>query len=128
METRFTKKMAYNVDDMRSLYNELHSGHWFDADSMRFFKSRILDDFRRINDRTALFISSERREPEPRLYTVRKAKLVVIDDDGRMKMQIDTIGPFYELTKAQARKLLKSYVGDDWKEQPVPEKLIADLK
>lgn len=128
METRFTRKMAYNVQDMKSLYSELYSGHWFDADTMRFFKSRILDDFRRINDRTALFISSERREPEPRLYTVRKAKLVVIDDDGRMKMQIDTIGPFYELTKAQARKLLKSYVGDDWKEQPVPEKLIADLK
>lgn len=112
METRFTRKMSYNVDDMRSLYKELFSGHWFDADTMRFFKSRILSDFKRLDDKSALFMSSEKRPDGFRGYTVRKATLKVIDDEGRMKMDIGTVGPFCELSKYEAKKLMATYEQD----------------
>lgn len=112
MKTRFSKKMPYNVDDMRNLYEELHSGYWFSPETMRFFRSRILDDFRRLDDETALFISSEATRNDFRVYTVRKAFLKVIDDEGRMKMDIGNVGPFCQLSKKEARELMATYEQD----------------
>jgi hypothetical protein len=67
----------------------VHSGHWFDADTMRFFKSRVPDYWSPlIHGR--YFISSERNETpfhpsEPRRYTIREV---------RSNGDIDTIGEF----------------------------------
>lgn len=52
-----------------------HEGHWFDADTMRFFKTRILPDI--VLDKTrarSLFITSEPYAwTGPRVYTLRSA-------------------------------------------------------
>lgn len=52
-----------------------HDGHWFDADTMRFFRTRILKDV--VLDKPAqrsLFITSEPYAWDgPRVYTVRAA-------------------------------------------------------
>lgn len=112
MKTRFSKKMPYTVDDMRKLYEELDSGYWFSPATMYFFRSRIMDDFRRLDDENALFLSSEADRDGLRVYTVRKAFLKVIDDEGRMKMDIHTVGPFCELSKEKARELMAAYEQD----------------
>lgn len=74
--------------------------HFFDRDTMRFFRSRILRDV--IGGR--FFITSEQfvysdGVPEPRRYSVR-----MVDDRGH----IETVGDFqgYE-TAAQARAVAR---------------------
>lgn len=60
-------------------------GHWFDADTMRFFRSRIGHKAYPVSD-GAFFVTSERYDDDsPRLYTVRRAY-----DSG----EIETVGEF----------------------------------
>jgi hypothetical protein len=66
--------------------------HWFEADTMRFFRSRIPQT---TVDGWNLFVTSEQfDEDSPRLYTIR-----VANKDG----SIDTMGDFQAFgTRAQA--------------------------
>jgi len=73
------------------------SGHWFDPDTMRFFKSRI-GETRRMPDGTWYFVSSEKPPHGPRMFSVRKMEL-----DG----DINTIGEFCSMTSYQAKKKLR---------------------
>ena len=81
----------------REYYNLNPEGHWFDASSMRFFKCR-LPDYGYNKDDSTYFISSEQGPSMPRLYTVRRF--------DRISGSIETIGPFNELTRTEARRLL----------------------
>ena len=66
--------------------------HWFDADTMRFFNSRILSPV--IGGR--YFVSSEKYDDgSPRLYTIR-----IANDDGT----IDTVGDFQGYETADKAK------------------------
>lgn len=65
----------------------LHTGHWFDKDTLRFFGSRISKRVYPAPNGT-YFVSSERNGDSPRLYTVRLAFL----DAG--KAEIRTVGEF----------------------------------
>jgi hypothetical protein len=66
--------------------------HWFDADTLRFFSSRIADtayvsgEYRETLDGAAYFVSSERRRGCARLYTVRRYDFATQD--------ISTVGEF----------------------------------
>lgn len=67
-----------------------HNGHWFDPDSMRFFRSRVGEVAYEAADGRRYFVSSERFMPSrgpaaPRNYTVR-----VQSTTG----DIDTVGEF----------------------------------
>ena len=83
--------------------NELYQqrrpdGHFFDADSMRFFRSRCIGDYRMMDNGTAVFITSEQFKPsrgpaEPRRYTVR-----LLDPNGAMAQY----GPFNERSRQAA--------------------------
>jgi hypothetical protein len=77
-----------------------HSGHWFDADTMRFFRCRLPDDYTPLIG-GRYFISSEKHETPgypsgPRLYTIREAF-----SNGA----VDTVGEFqgYETRRAAER-------------------------
>lgn len=72
-----------------------NNGHFFDSDTMRFFKSRI--GAVRIKDGVWYFVTSEKPPHGSRMYSVRKMEL-----DG----DINIIGEFYSLTRYQANKLL----------------------
>jgi hypothetical protein len=51
-----------------------HQGHWFDANTMRFFSSRVYEDAYRTEDgRYSFFVTSEQNKwvDGPRLYSVR---------------------------------------------------------
>lgn len=79
--------------------NRTHgNGHFFDADTMRFFNSRIgaVD----VKGDDWYFVTSERCDwgsGSPRMFSVRK-----MDIDG----EIETVGEFNSLTRYRAEKLL----------------------
>lgn len=88
-----TPRAWRSIDDIR----REHDGHWFDADTMRFFSTRLGSDV--IGGR--YFITSERNETPgypsgPRLYTIREAFA---------DASIDTVGEFqgYSTRKAAER-------------------------
>ena len=77
-----------------------HGSHWFDPDTMRFFRSRALSGVMHTSDGAALFVSSESTPEGPRAYSVRSYR------DGRM----DTIGEFMgHATAAQARRAMREH-------------------
>ena len=88
----------------------LKPAHWFDADSMRFFRSRIVgvssmaQTLRQKGTQRIVFMTSEQNHSVltdhtyPRRYSVR-----IMDHRGN----INTVGPFCELTRSEARKLAK---------------------
>jgi len=75
-------------------------GHFFDADTMRFFKSRI-GRARKCKSGIWFFVTSEKPPHGKRMYSVRKMEL-----DG----DINTVGEFCSLTSYMANKLLDEYV------------------
>lgn len=105
-------KIAYGSDELVTQYNYLSSGHFFDKDTMRFFKSRITGNYRRLSDTEALFITTERGpvEASKRLATIRRATLVtyIRESDKRecQKIIIDTEGEFNTLSLAQAKRIM----------------------
>jgi hypothetical protein len=90
-----------NVDEIR----RAHDGHWFDADTMRFFSTRLGSDV--IGGR--YFITSERNETPgypsgPRRYTIREAFA---------DASIDTVGDFQEYaTRKQAERAARELPTD----------------
>lgn len=76
--------------------NRNRSGHWFDTDTLRFFKTRL--GALRVVRNIWLFISSEKGPHGPRAYTVRR-----MDEKGN----IDNVGEFMEHTRSSARSALK---------------------
>ena len=81
-----------------------HNGHWFDASSMRFFRSRLPQGGYKLGDKV-YFISSEQftglYEPDgKRLYTIRVMDYKTGD--------INTYGEFNKMTKSEANTALKN--------------------
>jgi hypothetical protein len=105
--------IAWSSPDLVNQYNYLSSGHFFDPDTMRFFRSRITDNFERIDDKTALFITTEKGPSgdSKRLATIRRADLVEYkrERDGRIcyKITIETVGEFNNLSLYTAKKALE---------------------
>ena len=69
-----------NLADVKAT-NRLAGQHWFDPESMEFFKSKIETEL--IDGR--YFISSEQSPWGPRAYSIR-----IADENG----EIDTVGEF----------------------------------
>ena len=105
-----TKTMPWTVEEMINLYEKTDSGYFFSPDTMRFFKSRVLGDFRRLDDKNGLFITTERGPNGRRSATVRRVKIVDSirnDGDTVSNLTIETVEPYNELTIYKARKLMK---------------------
>jgi hypothetical protein len=85
--------------------------HFFDADTMRFFNSRIGDVAYRVFDKDGsehvYFTTSERFNDEtPRLYSVRVMHVL----PGRRHWTVDTLGEFqaYKTGKAAKAAMVKA--------------------
>lgn len=65
-----------------------HRGHWFDRDTLRFFRSRVAEyGYGSADGARVYFVSSERFDDRsPRLYSVRVCVLAT--------GSIDTVGAF----------------------------------
>ena len=102
--------IAWSSKELIAQYNDLSSGYFFEPDTMRFFKSRITEQYRRMDDKTAYFITTERGPSGERKATVRRAVLIDYErkTDGRLcqKIVIDTVGEFNTLSLAQAKRAM----------------------
>ncbi len=74
-----------------------NTGHFFDDDTMRFFRSRISAS-RQMKSGIIYFVTSEKPHHGPRMFSLRKMEL-----DG----DINTVGDFCSMTSYQANKLLR---------------------
>lgn len=109
--------IAWTSRELITQYNYLSSGHFFDPDTMRFFKSRVTDNYARLDDKTALFITTEQAPHSgDRRATIRIAELVeyVRESDGRIchKIEIRTLSEFNTLTLSQAKRAMNNYVAN----------------
>jgi hypothetical protein len=79
-----------------------YTGHFFDRDTMRFFKSRISDVVYN-NDFAVYFVTSEQfvstGYAKKRAYTVRRY--------DKKEKTIETVGPFNEYSRAKAHRMAK---------------------
>jgi hypothetical protein len=98
----------YSVQDLLNYYDYSASGHFFKPETMRYFKSRVLTDFKSIGNDEYLFITTEQCH-EVRRATLRKASIVKVDTFRGYKINIETIGDFNVMTPARARKEMINY-------------------
>lgn len=97
-------KMSHSVQELISLYEYTKSGYFFSKDSMRFFKSRVSGYFKRIDDVTAYFITTEKGPSGKRLATVHKAEIVESGGLPGCKVSVSTVGEFQGFTTVAAAK------------------------
>ena len=99
------------MDEVERIYSPGIGRHWFDADSMRFFRTRLPQSAYK-GDGGIYFVTSERftssRGSLPRAYSVRK-----LVGEGR----IETVGDFNSMTKAQANGMAKRLAAAAAKEE-----------
>ena len=90
-----------NIIDIQQA-NAAKGGHYFDAATMRFFRSRVLNTVYQ-GGGGVFFVTSEKgpHDDSPRMYTVREYHPATAD--------VSTAGIFNELTKAQAQRRAKQY-------------------
>ena len=102
--------IPWNSFDLVSLYNRTSSGHFFHPDTMRYFRSRVTENFRRLSDAEALFITTEKHSlGDTRKATIRRAKLVTYrreDDRECQKVVIETLGEYNTMSLAQAKRAI----------------------
>lgn len=77
----------YSLEDLKRHYYRKTKGHWFDKDTMRFFRSRLSDRLH-FGAESIFFVSSEQGPSGVRLYSVRK----YTPSSGN----IDTVGEFQQ--------------------------------
>jgi hypothetical protein len=96
--------MPWSVNELIDVYNATRSGHFFDPDTMRFFRSRVSGRFKRVSDRMAYFITTERGpvEGSKRRASIRRAEVT-----PQGKIAINTVGEFNRMTLQQAARELE---------------------
>lgn len=110
----FKKKMPDNVEALVNLYNETASGYFFSKDTMRFFKSKLTGYYRRVDDNTALFVTTEKgpSETSRRKASVRIARMVHFkreNEDMVSKVSIETLGDFNRMSVPIAVKVMNAW-------------------
>jgi hypothetical protein len=95
--------------------NAANGGHWFDADTLRFFRSRLPTGCVGRVDNTAWFVTSEAGPfgRGPRAYTVRRADVVTghVDTDGAFRGYA-TRGAAMSAARASVRQAKADYRED----------------
>lgn len=109
--TSYQRTAVYTSDDIRAIAD--HAGsHFFDAKTMRFFSSRLLegvyapDGYEAIPGNRFFFITSERHDDNPRHYAVRMATLESVRDD-RPWVDIITVGAYHDSARAAHKEAQK---------------------
>jgi len=113
MAVHYQRTHVRNAADLRAIAD--HAGsYFFSRDSMRFFKSRLLEGVYHSGDSKAVpggvfyFVTSEAYDDAPRHYTVRRAVLGTQRGD-RPAIDIDTVGE-HHATPAEARRAARELV------------------
>ena len=109
----YQRTHVHTAADIRAIAD--HAGSFFfSRDTMRFFKSRVLEGIYPVGDSKAVpgaefyFITSEVYDDAPRHYTVRRAVLGT-QRDGRPAIDIVTVRGYYA-TPSEARRAARELV------------------
>lgn len=102
--------IPYNIYHLVDDYKYTSSGHFFDRDTMRFFKSRLTSHYKRVSDFEAYFVTTEKRcfDDCTRVASVRRVTMHEIEDDGykRRKYKIETVDGLHGVSLYTAKKYL----------------------
>ena len=102
----------YSIEDLRREYERTSQGHWFDADTMRFFRTRLTSHFRIVDWNTYLFVTTEANPNGERKASLRMAKIEVEPEKHcGYRIKIDTLGEFHSLSLYEAKRDLKNFGG-----------------
>ena len=96
-----------DIDDIKRA-NHAKGGHWFDRETLRFFRSRVLPTLYK-GQGGIFFVSSEKcthlyGKPELRRFTVRQFHPADAD--------VSTVGEFNKLSRAQAIRLAQQVANE----------------
>lgn len=98
-----------SIDDLITTSERL-GGHFFDADTLKFFNSRVLSDLYMVDNSRGYFVTSERYEDEPRTYSVRRYVVTHDDEKNSDYIDISSVDEGYQLpTSYQAKKMAKEF-------------------
>lgn len=94
----------YSVNDIEREYNRTDSGHWFDKDTMKFFKSKLTSHFKKLDDMTYLFISTEKKcfNDNTRVANIRVARIIKDESFYGFKVHIESFDRENILTLSRA--------------------------
>lgn len=97
--------MPWTSKGLVQLYKNTDSGYFFSPSTMRFWRSRVLSHFRRLDGNHALFITSEKAgfDDLTRKFTIRLAKIIQ-EENGHERVQIDTLSQFGEFRSSASAK------------------------
>ncbi len=102
--------IPWNIAHLVQDYNYTSSGHFFDRDTMRFFKSRLTSHYKRVSDRKAYFVTTEKRcfEDNTRVASVRCVTLTEDKNGYGRRYSIDTVEGLDGVTLYTAKKYLQT--------------------
>ena len=97
----------YSTDDIKNQYQRKTNGHWFDKDTMAFFKCRLDGQvFAHDSKRLFYFVSSEKGPDDKRKSSIRSY------DPTTGK--IDTVGEFQQYaTPSRAKKHIEKMIKEN---------------
>ena len=103
-----------SMDEIEVMYSPGIGRHWFDADTLRFFRGRLAAGGYQAADGSVYFVSSEQNHgmgaPYPRLYTVRRL--------SGPKGNVETVGEFQQYrTTGAATAAAKGYASGNLSNQ-----------
>lgn len=112
--TMYQRNTVHSSDDIRAIVDHA-GGYFFCANTMRFWRSRLLGGIKALDGHDAtpgarfLFLTSDRLNgpEEPRAYILRMASLGTVRDN-RPSVDIDTVASFP--TVRDARRAMRDYV------------------
>lgn len=100
----------YSIDDVKRVYEGTSQGHWFDKDTMRFFRTKLTPNFRKLSGERYLFITTEQGPDRARMATLRL--LIVVPSKEKhcgYSMTIRTMGEFNSMTIYKAKQAMKEF-------------------
>ena len=107
----YQRTHVHSTADIRAIAD--HAGsYFFSRDTMRFFKSRLLegvyapDGYKALPGNRFFFVTSERHDDNPRHYTVRMATLGSVRDN-RPAVDIVTVGDYHASANAARKEAQK---------------------
>jgi hypothetical protein len=68
---QFNFPIFYSIEGLERAYTYNSMGHWFDRDTMRFFKTRLTSHFRNLGRNTYAFITTEKGPSGVRRASIR---------------------------------------------------------
>ncbi len=103
MKTKKEYPKFYSMDCLVNYYDRTSQGFFFSKDTMNFFKSRLTSNLKKLDDKTYLFVTTEKRgftdlkrQANLRLCEIKKDKTKF----GGFTLSITSLGTYNTISQA----------------------------